>query len=87
MLLKNNYRGQNVPVKVSLSLSGMAKQDVSTSEAHAHDSTKPSLPMRSKIAQEDLSKQRSPQSSKTTFEASIDALVDVQLARLAEVLP
>ena len=58
----------------------MAKQKVSAMEAQAPDSPELSLTLGITSSEEDLSKQRA------SFEASIDALVDVQLIRLAEVL-
>ena len=85
MLLKSKYQGQSVPVEVSLRLSGMGKQKVPTLESQTQDRPKPSLPIGITGADEVLSEQSSPHSSKRKLEASIDALVDVQLARLAEV--
>lgn len=84
MLLNSDF-AQKVPVEVSLRLSGMAQEKGSIYEAQAADSSQTSPPERITGASEDSWKQRSPNSSRASLEASIDALVDVQLARLAEV--
>ena len=89
MLLNSSCRATAVPVEVSVTLSGMGNPKTSALESSS-SSIQPSAlgtqPQPQQPEVSNLSKQRSTSSSRASFEASIDALVDVQLAKLVEVI-
>lgn len=84
MLLNSAYCAEPVPVEVCLTLKGMANPKSDSWEAHNRGHQSNQAPAQ-RVESGSLSKQQSVSSSRASLEASIDALVDVQLARLAEV--